>query len=120
MSHAPNMDRNTTDRSENPSRSRRWLWRHVRLDRLFEYAFTTFLGIAILGASGKYSLAAGVLLPGFWLYQRNRRIDQLERVAKINADFWAKAESPNGADLVQTMRALHSAALPNTKDEPRP
>lgn len=111
---------NTTDRSEKPSGSRRWLWRLVRLDRVFEYGWTVFFGLAVLGAAGRYSLAVGVLLPCFWLYQRNRRIDELERVLKINADFWEKAESPNGKGLVQTMRDLNSAALPNIKDEPRP
>lgn len=109
------MDTNTTDRSENPGGYLRWLWRHVRLDRLFEYAWTIFFGVAVLGAVGRYSLAVGVLLPCFWLYQRNRRIDELERVLKINAEFWVKAESPDGKDLIETMRKMNATALPNTE-----
>jgi hypothetical protein len=97
----------------------RWLSRMVgQIDRLCEYAFVAFLGVAILGATDSYSLAAGVLLPMYWMRERSRRIAELERVLKIDADFWEKAKSED-SDLINTMRRLHVATLPNTSDEPR-
>ena len=86
----------------------------------FEHAFMVFMGIALLGASGKWSVALGVALPIYWMHEKNKRIAQLERVVKLNGDFWESADSKEGMSLVKTMRELCSAALPNNEDDQRP
>jgi hypothetical protein len=40
-----------------------------------EYAYLVFLGLAILGATNDYSLAAGVLPVAWTFWDKNRDID---------------------------------------------
>lgn len=91
------------------------------LGSVFEYACMAFMGVAILGATGKYTIALGVLIPGLWMHEKNKRIRQLERVVKINSDFWEKADSSDdGEELIQSMRELCKAVLPNNRSSATP
>jgi hypothetical protein len=47
----------------------------VKLKRLFEYAFLAFMAVAVLGETRDFTLALGVLLPAWWLHEKNREID---------------------------------------------
>jgi hypothetical protein len=55
-------------------------WLH-RLVRLLPYFYLVCLAITMLGASGKYSLAAGIVLPWIWLRQRDKMRVALEEIA---------------------------------------
>lgn len=81
---------------------------------VFEYAFMAVMGIALLGASGKYMVALGVLLACHWMHEKNKRIRQLERVIAVNSQFW-RAPNADKSGLVKSMRDMCDAALPNVK-----
>jgi hypothetical protein len=81
-------------------------WLH-RLVRLCPYLYLVCLGITMLGASGKYSLAAGIVLPWLWLRERNKMRDALEKIAALPTDQLASPEQCSA--VVLAMDALSDA-----------
>lgn len=76
--------------------------------RLFPYFYLVCIGISMLGVSGKYSMALGVVLPWMWVRERNKMQDALEKIAALPTDQLASPEQCSAVVL-----AMDALSVPN-------